>query len=203
MDYRVVATGLEFPEGPLELPGGASASYPVASCPCDDRNLQFHVRRRAGDAFAARVFEGLGGADTVRIEGPRGGFVLNEESSRPLVFIAGEAGFAPIKSLIEHAMALDHAETLRLYWHSDRPGGHYLANLCRSWAGALDNFHYTALSGVDGGADALARRVLEDCVRLGDFDAYVAGPAQLTNAAERMLPERGLARTQLFLNTLE
>ena len=38
---------------------------------------------------------------------------------------------------------------------------------------------------------------LESC------DVYVAGPAPLTNAAEYLLLERGLARTQLFVNTLE
>ena len=42
--------------------------------------------------------------------------MLNEKSHRPLIFIACETGFAPIKSLIEHAMALDAAETLHLYW---------------------------------------------------------------------------------------
>ena len=30
----------------------AQAVYPIASCPCDDRNLHFHVARDAHDAFA-------------------------------------------------------------------------------------------------------------------------------------------------------
>lgn len=191
----------------LELPGGASASYPVASCPCDDRNLQFHVRQRAGDAFAARVFEGLGGADTVRIEGPRGSFVLNEDSSRPLVFIAGEAGFAPIKSLIEHAMALESAESLSVIWIAAADNGRYLDNLCRSWSDALDDFRYLPLTLQGAWSQEAVERVLPQALAahagLDGCDVYVAGPAQLTNAAERMLPERGLARTQLFLNTLE
>ena len=191
----------------LELPGGISASFPVASCPCDDRNLQFHVRRRAGDAFAARVFENLRGADTVRIEGPRGGFVLDEESNRPLVFIAGEAGFAPIKSLIEHAMALESAESLSVIWIAAADNGRYLDNLCRSWSDALDDFRYLPLTLQGAWSQEAVERVLPQALAahagLDGCDVYVAGPAQLTNAAERMLPERGLARTQLFLNTLE
>jgi len=191
----------------LELPGGASASYPVASCPCDDRNLQFHVRRRAGDAFAARVFEGLGGADTVRVEGPRGGFVLNEESSRPLVFIAGEAGFAPIKSLIEHAMALESAESLSLIWLASAKNGHYLDNLCRSWSDALDDFRYLPLTVQGDWSQESVDRVLPQALAahagLESCDVYVAGPAPLANAAEYLLLERGLAPTQLFVDTLE
>jgi CDP-4-dehydro-6-deoxyglucose reductase len=182
----------------LALGEGISASFPVASCPCDDRNLQFHVRRRAGGAFAERVFGGLKGVDSVRVEGPRGEFVLNEESHRPLVFIAGESGFAPIKSLIEHAMALDASETLHLVWMASGPGGHYLDNLCRSWGDALDNFHYQPIT-----AQAALWQLLRDHPRLGDCDVYVAGPGPWANAAEFQLLEHGVPRTQLFVNTLE
>jgi len=182
----------------LTLPDGASISLPLASCPCDDRNLQFHVQRRAGDAFAERVFAGLKGVDSVRVEGPRGEFVLNEESRRPLVFVAFDTGFAPIKSLIEHAMALDASETLHLYWMAPGPGGHYLDNLCRSWGDALDDFHYQPIA-----AQAVLWRLLRDHPRLGDCDAYVAGPAPLAHAAELQLLEHGLPRAQLSVNALE
>ncbi len=191
----------------LALAGGVSASLPVASCPCDDRNLQFHVRRRAGDAFAERVFDGLKGIDSLRIEGPRGQFVLNEASHRPLVFIAGESGFAPIKSLIEHAMALDATEALQLYWIAAGPRGHYLDNLCRSWSDALDDFRYEAIAAHaapdDESVQAALRRVLRDHPRLEHCDVYVAGPAPWANATEFQLLDHGLPRSQLFVNPLE
>lgn len=181
----------------LALGAHAAASLPVASCPCDDRNLQFHVRRRAGDAFAERVFAGLEGVDTVRIEGPRGEFVLDEDSTRPLVFVAFGTGFAPVKSLIEHAMALDAAESLQLYWITAGKGGHYLDNLCRSWNDALDNFRYVPLE------DAGMGPLLKDHPRLGECDVYVAGPAPAVHAAESTLLEHGVPRAQLRLSALE
>lgn len=192
----------------LALAGGPTAFLPVASCPCDDRNLQFHIRRRAGDAFAMRVFGGLKGVNTVRVEGPRGEFVLNEESHRPLVFLAFGTGMAPIKSLIEHAMALDVAETLHLYWVAFGKSGHYLDNLCRSWGDALDNFRYAPLTADAASSDQAVvqgalRQVLQNHPRLGDCDVYVAGPRALADAAERLLVERGLPRAQLFVGTLE
>ena len=191
----------------LTLDGGATAEFSVASCPCDDRNLEFHVARRPGDAFCDGVFTGLSGADTVRVEGPRGDFVLNETSARPLVFIAYGGGFAPVKSLIEHAMALDVAETLQLYWMADGKSGHYLNNLCRSWADALDNFRYIPLT-VDHDPtqdaamrDALAR-VLPAQAELAGHDVYVAGAESFANAAEYLLLDRGLPRAQLLVNRL-
>ncbi len=192
----------------LSLPGGPGASYPVASCPCDDRNLQFHIRERAGDAFAQRVAGGLKSADTVRVEGPEGEFVLDETSHRPALFVACDTGFAPVKSLIEHAMALDAVETLELYRIAAGAGGHYLDNLCRSWTDALDNFGYVALdpgAGVSGEAALRAGllRVAQDHPRLEDYDVYVAGPAPLAQEARRLFAERGLPPAQLFVSTLE
>jgi len=192
----------------LSLGKGAAASFPVASCPCDERNLHFHVRRRAGDAFAERVFAGLKDADTVRVEGPRGEFVLDEASARPLVFVAFDTGFAPVKSLIEHAMALDASESLHLYWIAGGEGGHYLDNLCRSWNDALDNFHYVPLNAAGGAApdlrdESALRPLLRSHARLHDSDVYVAGPAQAVHAAEFALLEHGLPRAQLRLGTPE
>jgi CDP-4-dehydro-6-deoxyglucose reductase len=176
----------------------ATASFPVASCPCDERNLHFHVPRRDGDAFAARVFSALKDGDTVRVEGPRGGFVLDEASTRPLVFVAFGTGFAPVKSLIEHAMALDASESLHLYWIAGGEGGHYLDNLCRAWNDALDNFHYVPLK-----SEPALGALLKDHPRLPECDVYVAGPAQAVHAAEFALLEHGVPRAQVRVSTLE
>jgi CDP-4-dehydro-6-deoxyglucose reductase len=192
----------------LSLGEGAAVSFPVASCPCDERNLHFHVRRRAGDAFAERVFAGLKDVDTVRVEGPRGEFVLDEASTRPLVFVAFDTGFAPVKSLIEHAMALDTAETLHLVWGAAGERGHYLDNLCRAWSDALDNFRYDPLAAAPDAADeALARAALERVLaahpRLQEVDVYLAGPAPRVQAAEVQLIAHGLPPAQLRRSTPE
>ncbi|MEO8134223.1 MAG: 2Fe-2S iron-sulfur cluster-binding protein [Betaproteobacteria bacterium] len=188
----------------LTLPDGSAASLPLASCPCDDRNLEFHVER-ARTSFSECVFNGLESGNTVHVEGPRGAFVLNEESTRPLIFIACGSGFAPVKSLIEHAMALEAAETLQLYWLASGTGGHYLDNLCRSWNDALDDFRYTPLTGEDAlppetAAQIVLERLLQDHRELAGHDVYVAASEQLANAAEYLLLEHGLPRSQLFVD---
>jgi CDP-4-dehydro-6-deoxyglucose reductase len=186
----------------LAVAGAPASAFPVASCPCDDRNLHFHVPRQPGDAFSERVFAGLKAGDTVRVEGPVGQFVLDEESHRPLAFVAGNAGFAPVKSLIEHAMALDTAETISLYWIASGPNGPYLDNLCRSWAAALDNFRYVPVKAEGPLSDAAAARralaqALEDPAWGGERDVYVAGPAAMAGAAKSLLLEKGVARERL------
>lgn len=186
----------------LTLPGGASRELAVASCPCDDRNLQFHVPRAPGDAFGQAVFSALAAGEPVRIEGPRGDFVLDEESIRPLVFVAADTGFAPAKSLIEHAMALEAAPAIHLVWIASGPGGHYLDNLCRSWNEALDDFHYVAAAAEgDLGAASAVQRALGPALAAlppaESCDFYVAGPEPFLAASQPLLLAAGIPTPQL------
>ena len=177
--------------------GASSAQLPIASCPCDERNLHFHVVRSSEDGFAQNVFGALKPGDAVTVFGPWGDFVLRAESARSILFLACDTGFAPIKSLIEHAMALEAAERLHLYWLATRPGGHYLDNLCRSWAGALDNFSYMPITAEHADTPELARRIVADHANLAALDVYLAGPEAFVAAASMELLERGFPQAQL------
>ncbi|HET9701062.1 MAG TPA: 2Fe-2S iron-sulfur cluster-binding protein [Burkholderiales bacterium] len=180
-----------------------NAVLPVASCPCDDRNLLFHVDAESAGDFAERLRAGaVRAGDTMTVRGPWGDFVLRGGRDRPLLFLACDAGFAPVKSLVEHAMAADESEHIHLYRLATRSDGHYLANVCRAWADALDNFRYTALSAErDGGwkevSERLLTRLSEDYPDLRRFDLYVAGPQGFVGACARDLVLRGIGEEQL------
>ena len=120
--------------------------YPVASCPCDDRNLHFFIARDEADAFARqRVRRRHEARRRGHGAGARRATSCWPRATRPLVFAACDTGFAPIKSLIEHALALDAAPSLSLFWLATRPDGHFLANQCRAWSEALDSFEVGAV----------------------------------------------------------
>ncbi|MFP5419374.1 MAG: 2Fe-2S iron-sulfur cluster-binding protein [Gammaproteobacteria bacterium] len=179
---------------------GASRSCPIASCPCEDRHIEVQIPRRPNDAFADIVFSGLKANDTVEIEGPFGEFVLDEDSPRPIIFLAFGAGFAPIKSLIQHAMSLDLTESMDLHWLADE-AGHYQDNLCRAWADALDNFNYLPHPETDD-LDALLKNIVIDYPDLHRFDVYAAGTAgQLATAYEHLVRE-GLHGARWFASEL-
>lgn len=180
------------------------AEYPIASCPCDDRNLLFHVRRDDDDAFARRLFDGaIKPNDPVSVFGPYGDFVLRKESANDLVFVACDTGFAPLKSLIEHAVAADLPGLQRLIWAATQPAGHYLENQCRAWADALETFSFAALTAADpvaAGREA-ARRVLDEG-ELAQRDVYVVGPAEFVATASQALLAGGLPARQLISEAL-
>jgi CDP-4-dehydro-6-deoxyglucose reductase, E3 len=191
----------------LNVTGSTSnfrGEYAIASCPCDDRNLLFHICRDDDDAFARRLFAGaIKPNDLVSLFGPFGDFVLKKNSPNDLVFVTVDTGFAPVKSLIEHAVASDLPGMLRLVWAATRPDGHYLENQCRAWADALETFSYVALTAADlptAGSEA-AQRVLAEG-ELAHRDVYVVGPVEFVTAVERTLAAGGLPASQLIVEVL-
>jgi len=176
----------------------AQGAYPIASCPCDDRNVHFHIARDEADPFAALLFTGaVKAGDALTLWGPAGDFVL-AESDRPVAFLACDTGFAPVKSLIEHAMAVDAADSLSLDWLATRADGHYLANQCRAWAAAFDHFRYAShadASPADGARLAVA--AMAAALPLAGTDVYVAGPSAFVDAATVALAAAGVPVAQL------
>jgi CDP-4-dehydro-6-deoxyglucose reductase len=175
------------------------AHHPIASCPCDDRNLQFFIPRDPTDPVAARLFGGgVKAGDEVTVWGPDGRFVL-ADGPQPLVFAACDTGFAPVKSLIEHALSVDSAPSISLYWLATRPDGHFMANQCRAWSEALDAFEYSLSTHADPavGADQMAAAMRAD---LFDIDCafYIAGPPPFVQALRTDLASAGVPAAQVF-----
>jgi CDP-4-dehydro-6-deoxyglucose reductase len=169
---------------------GVSGEYYVANCPCEDRQLTVHIRRD-NRPFARKAFDDLSKEDAVVIHGPHGSNVFKLDSRRPALFVAWEDGFAPIKSLIQHAMSLEISESMQLYWAASELG-HYRDNLCRSWADALDNFTYHAL-GTEAGEAETAARILADYPDMARLDVYAAGPAGFLQTLREGALARGLS----------
>ncbi|MEQ1695683.1 MAG: 2Fe-2S iron-sulfur cluster-binding protein [Hyphomicrobiaceae bacterium] len=172
--------------------GGQAAEVSIASCPCEERRIEVHVRET--DTWSPFASAGLKQNDEVEIVGPFGEFVLNEASARPLVLIAQGEGYAPIKSLVQHALSLDLAPNIALYWLADA-GGHYQENLPRSYAAALDNFDYIPLT-INGDHKAALAAILAR-PDLVSSDVYAAGDAAFIETMRSAWLTAGLSRDNL------
>jgi CDP-4-dehydro-6-deoxyglucose reductase len=193
---QAVAVGFE---------GLAPRNLGIASCPCNGMVLQVHVCRVPDDPFSEYVFGGLRSGTQVTLQGPYGDFVFDEAADRPLLFMAHRTGFAFIKSLIEHAIALEWPHPMRLYWIAPSPAGHYLANQARAWEDALDDFRYTPLFQLEnlhthcipatpayGELREMVAALAGERPEYRDYEAYVAGPAELGQYVRDFVRPAGL-----------
>jgi CDP-4-dehydro-6-deoxyglucose reductase len=182
----------------LSFDDNTSGNFSIASCPCDDRNLLFHIPRNSNPSFVQRLIGNTAKGTEITVIGPHGHFLFNEDSNRPQLYLAYGTGFAPIKSLIEHAMALEIPATMNLFWAVDKQEDLYMNNLCRSWDDALENFNYHPVINQDAIAYLLAHHT-----NLNEVDVYIAGPkASMEHAGERLLAA-GLPDEQLMMTAID
>ena len=183
------------------------ASHPVGSCPCDDMHLHFQIPLDTDNEFSDHVFNAMKNGDLLDINGPAGDFILDEDSPRSLIFIAQQTGFAPIRSLVEHAMALELAEDIHLVWVAEDKQDRYLDNLCRSWTDALDDFYYVPVdAGLEMDVDQICKEIINQLNleqgKLADHDCYIAGEELFTNTCKKTMISSGLPLEQLKTNQI-
>lgn len=172
--------------------GEVAGEVSIASCPCEERRIELHLVR--GSELAA-LAEGLWANETVEIAGPFGGFVLDDASARPLLFVAEGAGYAPIKGLLQHALSLDRAPSIALHWFGGAEGL-YQEALPRSYAAALDEFRYVPVSNPGAEARAAALATLAGAPELAKTDVYAAGSPGFLASLHAALASTGLPDAQ-------
>lgn len=191
------------------LADGRRRSFSIANAPHDDEFLELHVRLVEGGEFTGHVFDGMKEKDILRIEGPFGNFTFEEESQRPMIFIAGGTGFGPIKAIIEHLMQEGVTRPIHLYWGARIRDGLYLNSLAETWAQQPHISYVPVLSEPSaaddwpGRAGLVHQAVAEDFANLSGFDLYVSGPPALVEATRQMVVAKGLPNSQLWFDSFD
>lgn len=190
------------------LEGGKRRAFSIANAPHDDEFIELHVRHVPGGQFTGFIFDALEEKAILRIQAPLGTFTLREDSDRPILFMAGGTGFAPIKGIIEHAFYLGVTRPMHLYWGVRKQDDLYLSDLPLSWARDHANFHYTpVLSEPDeewaGRSGFVHEAVVADHPDMSGFDVYMAGPPPMVESGRRVFAAAGLSLDHLFSDAFE
>jgi NAD(P)H-flavin reductase/hemoglobin-like flavoprotein len=115
------------PESRLDYEPGQSVSietelrprlwryYSVACAPREDTTLDFHVQARDGGPVSSALVRNVTAGDILRLGPPVGQLVLEPDSDRDLLMVAGGTGIAPMKALIEQVARLDVPRRVDLF----------------------------------------------------------------------------------------
>ena len=189
----------------IVLEDGAKRSFSFATAPGVSENIELHIRRVEGGRFTGHVFERMRPGDRVRFEGPLGSFFLREDSDKPMIFVAGSTGFAPVKSMLEYAFARGMKRRMLLYWGVRRLQDLYLGELPRQWAREHANFTFVPVLSDAAPEDHWSGRtglvheaILADFPHLAGYQVYACGSAAMVEAAHPAFRAHGLAQDDCF-----
>lgn len=102
----------------FRFPEGVSRAYTIASAPERPKSIELCVRLGPGRGGAALKILKTG-AD-VSIDGPYGEFLLPANDSKPVVFLAGDTGIAPVRSIVLHMLAVNDPRAITVLYEPDR-----------------------------------------------------------------------------------
>ena len=184
----------------LILDNGERRDFSMANPPRESDGAQLHIRHVPGGAFTTYVFETLQRGDRLKLEIPFGDFTLRE-SDKPILFVAGSTGFAPIRSIIEDMLNKNIQRDMTLYWGARQRGGLY-SDAPEKWAVQNPYFKYVPVisDAPEPGIrhNLVHKAVLEDHPSLRDFQAYVCGVPIMTQAAKAEFLAAGLPDSEFF-----
>jgi CDP-4-dehydro-6-deoxyglucose reductase len=127
-----------------------------------------------------------------------------------VILVAGGTGFAPIKSILEHAFATGIKRPLHLYWGVRAQRDLYLHDLPQAWAREQPHFRYTPVlseplsedhwSGRSGWVHAA---VIADHPDLSRHEVYASGPPPMIEALKKAVKTHGLPNDRLYYDSFE
>ena len=178
------------------LKDGRRRSFSIATAPEDDTLLDLHIRHVPGGYFSGQLFNEFKGREILRIEGPLGNFFLREDSDKPIIFVAGGTGFAPIKAVIEHAFHHAIDRQMVLSWGVRSRADRYLPDLPADWQRTHSNFTFIPVLSDPLPADRWPGRtgfvhkaVLTDFTDLSGYHVYACGGPAMIDIARREFTE--------------
>lgn len=191
------------------LRDGRRRSFSMASMPGEGL-VELHIARVVGGEFTGHVFAGMKEKDILRIEGPLGDFTLRKDSMRPIIFLAAGTGFAPIKAIIEEALAQGIQRPMYLYWGATTRAGLYLERVVQGWLSEAASLRYVpVLSRAapedhwQGKQGYVQDAAVADFPDLCGFDVYASGAPAMINAAREICLAHGLPLEYFYFDAFE
>lgn len=126
----------------LMLPQGPFA-FSIATAPAEGRrDLELHIRHSNDNPASLEVMAALQNNLTVPVRLPGGERYIDELPTRPVWFICGSTGFAPVKAMVEHLRDHGFDRDIRLFWGARTSEDLYLSDLPEQWSAEMPNFHW-------------------------------------------------------------
>lgn len=186
------------------IKGDIRRSYSIASTPQADK-IELHLRKVEQGKFSQYLFEQAKVNDLLRIEGPFGTFFRRKASiaaKKPLIFLAGGTGFAPVKSMVQSIIATQETTPIWIYWGNQTAAGFYSA-LPTEWEKNYEWINYYPVCSApspswQGRTGLVHHAVLTDFADLSAMDIFACGSPAMIEAAKSDFIQAGLIPSAFY-----
>lgn len=178
---------------------GEEFSYSIANAPLGSHKYELHIRHSQDNAYSQSLFAHIKQEGSVQLRLPFGECSIEHlDPQRPIVFMAGGTGFAPVNAMIEQLLTTSDPRPFELFWGARSQSDLYMDEKVATWQHHVSRFHYFSLLS-EKNKETLASLVLTKHARdINDWQIVISGPFDMVYSSRDKLVEHGVSTKHLF-----
>lgn len=178
---------------------GQQFSYSIANAPLGSQHYELHIRHSLENPYNQILFNHIKREGAVTIQLPFGTCSIDKlDIDRPILFIAGGTGFAPVNALIEQLLANSDPRPFELFWGARSQSDVYLDEKVLNWQAHVSRFKYYSFLSEASKENLLSNLLIRHAQDLHDWQIVLSGPFEMVYSIRDALIEQGMPGCQLF-----
>jgi nitric oxide dioxygenase len=167
------------------------------SCAHNPGYYRISVKREEGGAVSNRLHDGVNEGDEVLVHMPHGDFVLNEEATGPVVFLAGGVGVTPLFAMLQRLVKTQSERSVTFVQAALDGSVHALGEEVQALVTGRPNFRSVVVYETPRAEDRpdltgrLSAETLRDLVP-ANAEVYLCGPRGFMEAVDAALETLGV-----------
>lgn len=179
--------------------GSNALSYSIANAPLGSQKYELHIRHSQDNYYNQQLLAEIKHKGSLTISLPFGHCHLDQlDSNKPILFLAGGTGFAPIKAMIEQLLATGDQRPFELFWGARSQSDLYMHEKLLQWQAHVAHFHYYSLLAKHTEKTLSSLIFQHHQNDFKDWQFVIAGPFDMVFAIRDTLLAKEVAQSQLF-----
>ncbi|RUR12575.1 NAD(P)H-flavin reductase [Legionella sp. km772] len=179
-------------------------SYSIANAPLGAQHYELHIRHSLDNPYNQSLFAYIKKHGCVSLKLPYGNCSLDKmDPKRPILFIAGGTGFAPVNAMIEQLLADADPRSFELFWGARSQSDVYLDEKVLNWQAHISRFKYYSFLSEASKENLLSNLLIRHAQDLKEWQIVLSGPFEMVYSLRDVLAEQGVPKEQLFSDAFD
>lgn len=186
------------------LIGDTTVYYSIANAPIGSHQYELHIRHNPDNPTDQALLQLFRETGLVQLRVPFGICdMAHLDPVKPIVFIAGGTGFAPVKAMIEQLLCSGDTRRVELIWTARTQADLYLDEKVKQWQNHAQQFQYLPLVSSQDKQTPASVLLSRHQTDLKDWQIVISGPFDLVYQTRDQLVEQGVARDHLYSDAFQ
>lgn len=184
--------------------GKEAYSYSIANAPLGSHKYELHIRHSADNPYNQALLEHIKKQGSVTLSAPYGRCSIHYlQISRPILFIAGGTGFAPVKAMIEQLLANNDDRPFELIWGARTRSDLYYDENVSYWQKHVSRFHYFSLISEENKTTLASCALAKHPQDINEWQIVLSGPFDMVYSTRDVLVQHGVSSEHLFSDAFD